>query len=355
MRARIAALALGLGSTLGSPAGAWASDEPAPPVELRWQAPSGCPTDVEVGQRLAVALGGVTRGPTSIEASIEAEPAGYVGTVVLRGPWGQTTRELRSRSCGTLADAVVLLASVSAGEQPPAVVPEPELEPAEAEPEPNGSEITEPPPRSLEPSATVTPAESSPVPLASSELSVVAADGAEAPRRLEGSIRAEARLGGRILPGLDAGAGLALGLGGRWWRAELGAAGWLPRRPTIAPGAELELRLWTAEARGCVGPALRRAPWLRPLGCAGLEVGALRGEGLGPGLAQSRVAVRAWVAGVIAPGLVIRPWRHLGLVLGGALVLPVRNLRFTLDGQGEVYRTPVAAGRGFAGVEVFLP
>ena len=66
-------------------------------------------------------------------------------------------------------------------------------------------------------------------------------------------------------------------------------------------------------------------------------------------------AVRAWVAGVIAPGLVIRPWRHLGLVLGGALVLPVRNLRFTLDGQGEVYRTPVAAGRGFAGVEVFLP
>ena len=47
--------------------------------------------------------------------------------------------------------------------------------------------------------------------------------------------------------------------------------------------------------------------------------------------------------------------RHLGLVLGGALVLPVRNLRFTLDGQGEVYRTPVAAGRGFAGVEVFLP
>lgn len=356
MRRRIAAVVLGLGLW---PGGARAAAEQPAPVRLRWDAPADCPSQVEVEARLEKALAGYEVVP-SVEASIEGEPGALRGQVVLRGPWGETTRQLDSRSCDTLADAVVLLASVSAREHEQASRPSvPEPEPVEAL---DGGDLAV----EVEREDAAPPAvDDALVPLVEEPLvtddepsrGLASSSGATTPqeRPFELLARLELRAGAPVLPQIDAAAGLALGIAGRWLRLEASAAGWLPRREPIAPGAELDVRLWAGELRGCATGPLPRTSWLRPMGCVGLEVGGLRGEGRGEGLASSDVAVRTWVAGVATAGVVIRPWRHLGVALGGSLVVPMRDIRFTLRGAGEVYASPSVAGRGFAGLEVYLP
>ncbi|MCH9688854.1 MAG: hypothetical protein K0V04_45900, partial [Deltaproteobacteria bacterium] len=172
---------------------------------------------------------------------------------------------------------------------------------------------------------------------------------------VRGLARAEVRVGGGVLPGVDAGAAVAVGLAHRWFRVELLGAAWLPRDRTIAPNAQLDLQLFTGQLRGCAVVPVPSLPWLEPLPCAGIEVGAMRGQGQGQGLEQGRVALQPWVAVTVTPALAIMPWRRLGFIVGGTLVVPVQRPTFVLSGTQEVYRVSAAAGRGFAGVELRFP
>ncbi len=322
-------------------------------VALEWSAPPGCPDSEQMQARLTAALGDGAAG-LRVEAVVVPGPTGeFRAAVELRGPWGDTTRNLDSPTCETLADAVVLLAQVSVQEG--AAVPEPAPDPEpEPEPEPQSTvEDTASSQAESEPSVSTAPAE--PAPDSGRALDRADRVGESTTSVLQGLVRVEARAGGPVLPGVDAGAAVALGLAHRWFRIEVLGAGWLRRSQALVADATLDLRLVSGQLRGCAVLPLAAVPWLRPMPCVGFELGGLRGQGSGVGLVEGRTTWRPWLAATVSPSVAIYPWRRFGFVAGATLVVPVSRPRFALGGIDVVYQVPAVAGRGFLGVEVSFP
>lgn len=339
-------------------------------VDLKWRAPAGCPDAERMKMMLATAL-----GPEGDSLRVVVEVTGAAGEtfraeVLLQGPWGDSTRQLHSPTCETLADAVVLLAVVSAqqGESEVPVVPEPA-------PAPNDAVSEDEPGLDAARALEARSAESVQAPQVAARVGM---DDAEAPTddsassgralsraadaepspdassRWEGLARLEARAGGGILPGVDLSASLAVGVSRRWWRVELLGAGWLPRDQPVAADAEVRLHLVTGALRGC--GQLRPRPWLGVLPCADLEVGAMRGQGRGVGLAVGRVSWQPWVSVALTPALTFRVHPRVSAFASGSLVVPLRRPGFRLqDTMGDVYRVPPLSGRGALGVELYFP
>lgn len=360
----IPTLVAGADITAAAPAGA--SDDAA---RLRWHAPAGCPAEATVRARLAHALSPEVEVPYVDAEVLAGDDGRFHAMVVLRGSWGETTRSLDSPTCDTLADAVVLLAAVSAstaGEpEPPLAVPEPEPPEAGVEREtgdepapgvaiasgvdPERSDAVE-----LEAVPSIEPA-----PRDSGTTDRWRTGSAEASSRplqpvLRGLARVEARAGAGLLPLVDLGAAATVGLEHPWFRVELGGAAWLPRERTVAPGAGVRASAWALELRGCV--ALRPTPRLVVLPCAELDAGQLRGEGRGDGLVNGREAQQVWVALGLGPALAVRLHRFVGLWAGVTLVVPVRRVGLGLEGLStDAYRMAAVAGRGAVGLEVHFP
>lgn len=332
---------------------------------LGWRAPAGCPAEVAVRDRLAQALPSEVEAP-HVDAEVRVGDDGrFHATVVLRGSWGETTRNLDSTTCDTLADAVVLLAAVSVSSagvpEPPVGVPEPTPLPADLAGEPRGA--VEPrgeggrsdalddlgPAVAREPMVASVPG----------SRGRSRADLAEASSRpptptLHGLVRVEARAGAGLLPVVDLGAAATVGLEHRWFRVELGAAAWLPRERTVAPAARVRASASALELRGCA--ALRPTARLVVLPCAELDVGALRGEGRGDGLVNGHVSWQPWVAMGVGPALAVRLHPLVRLWASATLVVPLLRVGLGLEGLGtDAHRMAVAAGRGAVGVEIHFP
>lgn len=345
--------AFAISSHAGAAAAPTATDEA--PVSLRWDAPAACPDEVEVQAALVRALAPGTEEPFVDVAVSVAEDGRFVAEVVLRGAWGETVRHLDGRACDALADAVVLLAAVSASgsidEQgvPPPTVPEPApVVPSKLRAPSQDGRVTDvepeprPPPVALPVTDEPVAQEREPDPFAAPEA------------RLRGLARGEARAGAGVVHRVDLGAAVSMGLSHRWFRAELGAAAWLPQERRIAVDASVRVSLWSAELRGCA--ALRPADWLVLLPCAGLELGRMRGEGLGRGLAVGRASTQPWMATSVSPAASFRVHRRVGLWVAASAVVPLRRIGFTVEGlASDAHRVAPLAGRGALGVELWFP
>lgn len=330
---------------IGAPASVPAAPE-RPAVEFRWDAPEGCPDEASVIAELEALLGkplGEQRGQrlTAI-ARVRQEPGGgwdlRLWTV---GEAGTLHRSIKNDRCDMLARAGVLIAAMAidplalermsdgaevaavAAEATPVPAGEPPPQPA---PEPPPKPASEPPP----PPASTTPA----------------------PRRLRGALRIAGGLAYGDLPGPGATLRLTPALVWPRVRLELEAA-YMPvhrARFDDRPDVGVDLQLAAAAVRGC--PVFRRGIVEIPI-CAGLEVGAMYGRGVGLPLAED--GRLPWAALHLMPALMLVPHRRVAVFFAVEGVVALTRPRFVIQEVGAIYRASPGAVRGLIGVEARFP
>lgn len=368
------ALSLGLrAAAAGEP-----SSEPAG-LELRWDAPPQCPDRAQLLAAIDATLGEVAAGERrSLRARgrVRVEPgAGFVVRLELDDGHA-STRELRGTSCEELTDAAALVIAMAIDPrlletlQGPPEVPEPEVPgaepgapeapkgPAPSEPGPNGSGERGPDEREPAEVAPREPSEARPADAGAER----APRDPEAPstrsteRRSPASLhflgRAQAGVGGGPLPGAAGVLGLAAGLGGRGWRAELSASYWTPRTRTSAANPDVGVRaqLWTLGVHGCGEPRWRTLSF--PL-CVGVLAGAVHARGVGE--LEPRSVASRWVAVALEPGLVWWARPRLGVALRAEGHAALARPALRSEPSGTVFASAPVGGSLRAGLELRLP
>lgn len=325
---------------------------PRPVVEFRWDAPASCPVEAEVVAELERLLGGPLgerKGPrlTAI-ARVRQEPGGSFDLRLWTvSDEGTLQRSLTHAQCDALARAGALIAAMAidpsvldrmseetdaaevAAEAKTVEDPEPlpEAEPAEPEPAP---------PEPVQPQPEPEP----PKPEKKKE------------RRVRGGVRLGAGLSFGDLPGV--GALLRLTPALIWPRARLEfEVGYGPLRRARfddTPDRGADLQLAVGAVRGC--PLLHARKFEFPL-CAGLEIGAVYGRGVGYPITSA--GHQLFVALHLAPGVFYAPHPRVavGAIVEGAI--HVVRPRFTVANLGLVYHSALASVRALLAVEVRFP
>lgn len=365
----VAALLLALGHG-GAAAAAPSAPTAEPEAPLRWQAPPECPPVDAVERRIEALLGGPF-AVHGVEAEAIVEPApngGWSLALTTRRGALEERRTLEARECETLANALALVLAVLA--DPVAVGVALAAEQGESGAEPVRRPPPPPPPSQV-PDTTEDPEplpeepELTPLPGAPVELTVddVPIDSglkeqaeATAAEPFTWSLRLAGGAEFGALP--SASGGLAGALGARRGRGgvELSGLYVFPRTAAIPSlsGASVWSRLWTIGARGCGSPL--QGDLEIPL-CAGIELGALDGEGRG--LLSPERQRRLWVALVAAPSLRWSFSEAVALWIGGELAVPLVAPTYVVDVTGSTadivaHRASPVTGRVLVGFEVRL-
>jgi hypothetical protein len=298
-----------------------AADARPPLVHLRWDAPAECPdaAAIEDGVRRNLPPAMTVSTPLDVDARVEptspdaaaptemAPVAAWQATLVITTATGIAERVLAGGSCRAVADAATLVISMalSAAAQPPP--PPPVVVPAPAPAPPEGGPSSEP------------------------------------------FLSTSALLDRGALPGLTAGAALALGW--RWPRAWLAVEGALYRARSAdaavdaTVGARFDFSSLTA--RAC--RAFTRGAWsLSPC----LDAGLTRTTGDGFGLIHVGHAETTSVA--LGGGLWLH-WaasRHIVPFVRVGAEVPLLRPRFSVEDVGEVFRAAPVLLRGGLGLEL---
>ncbi len=374
---------------------------------LSWDAPSGCPERVALLEAIRARLDANAWQNTAPElvadVRVRAVPGGFaltLETASRQGPSGK--RYIEAASCGELIDAAALIVALAIdpraaerapqiereaaspfalplGDQAPATAPQtvpvagaPEPVPtpgtraptelAPAEPEP-----AKPAPIKLEPAkpaaAKPAPVEPAPKPaprargqeLAAEDLIEPAPSGARAPT--SAPARTQRFFFVRPLLLLDLGTlqrlavGPALQLGVRFSpiTLELGA-GLLPEQTLTAAGRDVGDLYWLgASAGACYGRLLGERIELAP--CARLEYGRLHASSRETSAGPTSGAA-PWLAASLGVRASYQLSAAIAVVADLAFGLPLLAAAFSIEGVGEVHRTPHAVGRLNAGIEL---
>jgi len=351
-------LLLGLAAalTLG-PAFAPAADG-AEAIELRWQAPAGCPSE-EQARALVGRLVPSTGARVRASVTIDAVTSGFAGALALSTEGHEITRRLEADDCMVLARAIAVVIAVSLD---PVAVAETARGPAVPEPEPADSKprrvVPEPGPGPAEPRVLEPDAERSlsdePSPRGdgtSGAGDAVRREPAAAPRGLEGGARLGAGVGGLLLPAPGVGLSLAPFIGTARLHVRAVAQYWAPQRIAfdVARDASGELQLVTGGVRVC--PQLVRARVRLPL-CAGADAGAIFGRGTGRDLAIPRSARGPWVGAVLEPGVTVGVTSRVSLWLALEGVVSLYRPLFAVGGAPRTWTAGAGALRGLVGVQV---
>lgn len=299
----------------------------APTIE--WRAPAGCPDEPRVHEHIARVVGPALADAdtlTRVQASVVPQADAWLLVVLFTAHDGTTTeRRLTLRDCEATANATALLIAIAITGTAPAASAPRELPPALAIESPY-----HPPPEPTPPAPPAPPAPTQPI-----------LTPPTAPIRPRLLLTAGPALAVGILP--RATPGLQVALGGAWPRLRLTLA-YLrlfrsPARLDARPNVGTDLSLHLATAR--VGPVRRAGP-LELHANLGLELGALRAEGVGSDLTFDR---RTWWAATLLGGAIAWAPRALrargALLLHADLVLPLHRPTFTLAGDSPTSATPI--------------
>ncbi|PCC73421.1 hypothetical protein SAMN02745121_02850 [Nannocystis exedens] len=347
-------------------------------VALRWDGPDDCPEDsfrATVDRYLGPRAG--DGPPLSVRVRVREHAPGRWSLDLDAASAATTgTRHLEAESCETVLDAAAFvvaqaIAAAGAEAEPPAttgeardraLVPEPGAaeQPASSPPGDASAPLTGAgaSPGTFEPAEAPPPddprASDGPEPTPTGDIAPVG----PRPPRLRAAIRVTGGISGVALPSLGGDFGLAVGLLGARWRAEVVGHGRLPARvrAPAEPSVGADLSLWAVGLRGCAVPRISRpAPSLRtvefPL-CAGAELGQAIGRSVG--LTPRGRASVVWAALTAAPGVlwVPRPW----LAVGVQVELAVALLRhdFVIRGLPPLHSLGPVEVRGVVGIEFRL-
>ncbi|WP_438018753.1 hypothetical protein WMF18_06595 [Sorangium sp. So ce315] len=300
------------------PASALAAPAEPRAVDLRWEAPDGCPPADEVRGEIARLLG-ASEQHQPIEVEIAVARAGGARLRLdlrIRAP-SPGERVIRGDDCASMSRAAALIVAMSI--DPDAVARNAAAQPA-AQPAP--------------PSAVAAPAAAPPPPPPAAARPPAAAEG-----DLEGALWLSVHIEQALVPAVGVGLAAGGGIRGGWLRAD-GAAGVVPSSSSRVAGmaAGAEFQLWFLEVDACARAlerplsvyvcALGRQHWL-----------LARGRGVDEAFART--------APIFAAGLgTLVEWRIAGPLRGeGVLhaVVPLRRPRFVVENlEGDVYRPPAA-------------
>jgi hypothetical protein len=305
-------------------------------AEIRWNAPSDCDPRERVSTQIEKLLDRALPSIDSVdfEASIErAGPEGwrltFVGIERERGE--RRTRTLSGESCAALADAgaVAIAMAVRSTEYDPdeAAAPGRPSEPDRSE------EMPLPAP--------------APAPGADRSSAQTAGSRKEGDAgRLRPLIGTQAAMDTGALPSVSPGLGVFLGVAWRSFRGEATFTAFLPQTQDTARGGGGDFALATGALAACLQPADAA---VRPLACAGFEIGQLTGEGVG--VARSRSGSATWTAAKMEAGVSARIARDLSLLARAGVARPFSRPEFVLGGQEVVFQPAAITFRAALGVE----
>jgi hypothetical protein len=277
------------------------------PIELRWEAPAGCP-DLETAR--AGIMRGLPPAPTGVEpmqvdvvvSALDA--AHWRAALALRGPDWTATRTLKGSTCDAVADAAGLVIGLALTN---------ELQAREV--------VVAPPPP---PPPPLPPPRSTPT-LALALVNDVG-----------------------TLPGATTGGALALGW--RWQRArvDLGGSLFESRAGAVAaqPETGAKVSLASLAARACYlrGAALALGP------CLGAGVDRLRGQGTGSIMVDGVASFAPFLTGGLQGEWRLSRWVAPFVTVGATI--PLVRARFTVEDIGQVHQAAAVSFRGAAGLEL---
>ncbi|MEZ4427578.1 MAG: hypothetical protein R3A51_07820 [Nannocystaceae bacterium] len=289
--------------------------------------------------------GAVDLGDRSLhaEAAVTAVDAGWRLDLRLTGSHAEGARAIESASCEELADAAALVIAI-------AIDPERMMTAASATPPPDVPPPAVPEPTPPAPKTAPKDMQEGPAPDPSQD-EPPREEPATTPRAhaINGAVRILAGVGLGALPAPAAILGADIGLLGRRYRIDLGVLGWFPRTAESANNAAVGGRfsLVAARVRGCGVPGAFALSF--PL-CVGVDVGAMRGTGIGA-LAVSRSATAPWAAARASAGL-LWSWRLLGLWIEADALLAFARPIFGTTESPELYRPGLLSACFSGGIEV---
>ena len=323
----------------------------APDPSVHWSAPPGCPNRAQVlGQ-----VGALIRDPSgedrleqaTVHGVIDVDDVGFVLRMDIETSTGTTRKSVQADDCTVLARVAALMIAVavdpvqtSRNVSPPEAPstsdgiagresgPIPEFELA-AEPEPDPRPLHTGPPEQA--AATVDP------------------DREHAPVELGGFVRASGSLGRGLLPRIDGGLGLGVGLLAPHLRVEVIGSHVFAQEahyPPPSPGGA-RIAAWGGSLRA--GPRAEVGPLeLHALGTVDLTLLTARGLDV----RNPRRAADLHVAVSLVPGLRWAP--HPRVALGADLEVqaPLRRPAFTVGARSELYRSPAYGVRAALVVEM---
>ncbi|HWB75034.1 MAG TPA: hypothetical protein VG755_08755 [Nannocystaceae bacterium] len=291
-------------------------------IELRWSAPIECPDHASVVARVHRLLA----APVGVRVHAQAEVTananeGWSLALAIETEHGAHTHVWHAERCEALADATALAIAVAADpvELTRKLVPEP---PAVAKPLPAAA----PKPRPVK---------------------LVAAT-PQAPPRVAIYARAQAMVGVLVLPRIDVGGAITVGLARRRMRIELTGGVLAPRVADLRESsARVRMLAGTIDARGCWMAGERVA-----LGfCGVVELAIVRAEA--DRVMKPTPKHAAWVGLGVGPLVQIPFARAWQLHLGADALLAVRRPKFAVkERENDVVRPGAVGVRGFVGVAV---
>jgi hypothetical protein len=272
--------------------------------KVHWEGADGCPDEAAVRRAIALWLAQsvdkVDPRAIEVDARVKQQPNGYLLELSLESPSGSTSQRLTAANCSTLVDAVALNVALAA--------------------DPPDGRV-----KSVEPKV----------------------------KRTSHNLGFGARLNGGAtvgqLPGFAFTGALVGSLELSRWRAEVGLGYALPRAAYYSglPDVGVELQLMYGTARFCARSNVRTIEV--PI-CIGVELGLMRGAGLG--VEEKYISDQLWGALVLGPALRGRLgsgfWAWLE---ADALIAWVRPHSFHMRNLDPLYRPEVAAGRALFGIE----
>lgn len=255
-----------------------------------------------------------------------------------------SVRQLVAPHCETVLDAAAFVVAVAID---PSLASTPLTEPPVPEP------ATIPPPVPVD-TQPRTSAANATMPTTDASTTATAPSVTPPPRKrkLFGIVRAGGGLDVGALPRVGAMLEGAVGVGGRWFRAEATGLYRLQttQRASKDPLVGGRFSMWAFGARGCGVPQVGRVEF--PL-CGGLEGGRMIAQGFG--VPSPRTIRMPWGAATFGPGLAWKPHKNVALIAQVALGVPFVRARLSIDNLGSIHRTGPVFGRLWFGFEGRFP
>jgi hypothetical protein len=320
----------------------------APAVDLRWNAPEGCPDAASVTARLGEYLGHAAASgePARVDADVRRLDDGAWELTLRFEDRPEDPRVLTNATCEGLAEAAVVVVAIVV--TPEVAEPSEPVEPVE----PSEPAVPAPSEPASEPPTPAPAPASEPAPVSTEAEPVADREPARPARPVELSVSALAGVGFGPVP---VGFALApsLAVSGPRWRVALSAIYEPTRSLRLAdlPESGSDLMHWALGPEACWLP--RVLPRLAIPVCGGVELGRL--EATPVALVDGRPRRSSWAAATVAVGLRARVHPRVALWLAPSAVITLTPARVRVEGEPEpLFRTAPVGVRGLAGLEVIV-